>query len=382
MIIEYILTVRSKIKNLNLKIIIFCILITLIVIITTYNFRNVQYKKWYQCKKGDSVSKVFHNILNSNGLVRSYDENDWDVLLPCNSGYSEKEFKKIKTNNSQQIVSFVSRNGVIGSKEFLWKILIKKFDRDFCCSIMPPSYIFPSDKDLLLHNHNKNKLYVMKSEAQRQSGLEITNDIDKMLNHRKNGFKIIQEYIHNPLKYRGHKINIRIYLLVMCTKWGKYGYVFDDGIVSYAKKNYGDEINFENGVASFYTSKKLYDKGYPIIFSQLKREMNSVNWNKIVKNFNSKISLVLDAAKYYLCSNKLTYHNSTFQLFGVDFMLTKNLKPYILEINIGPGMEPYNSIDRQMRYKLHRDMFATVGIIDNIKNNGFYKIFSNSSFQL
>ena len=106
---------------------------------------------------------------------------------------------------------------------------------------------------------------MMKSEQQRQKGLKLSNKYNEIVKSKDKGYKVVQEYIENPLTFNNYKINFRIYLLVVCNdkkdKKDKEGYVYNDGIISYSKnKILTSNVNFDSGVASFYTSKDLYKK--------------------------------------------------------------------------------------------------------------------------
>jgi len=283
---------------------------------------------------------------------------------------------KIYSTNPNQMISFVSKNGALGSKQYIWIMLNKYYGRDKASTIMPRSYIFPKDKRIFDKEYSSKKYYMLKSEKQRQSGLEISNNYDKIVSSNNNGFKIVQEYIENPLTYMGYKLNFRVYLLIICNENKMTnGYVFDDGIISYSKSQNTGNINFDTGISSFYTSKDLYKSGYPIIFSELKNKMKKINWDLIYNKFIKLTKDVLQASTGTICKYKLNNNNQTFQIFGIDFMLTKELVPYILEINIGPGMDPFCGRDKKMRLKLHNNMLEIINIIKKISpDNGFIKI--------
>jgi hypothetical protein len=255
-------------------------------------------------------------------------------------------------------------------------MLIEYYGRTEASTIMPESFIFPRDKDIFDKKYKWSNYYVIKSEKQKQEGLDVTNNYNIIINSRQNGYKIVQKYIDNPYTYKGYKVNFRIYLLLVCEDNMKIGYVYKDGITSYAKNIcHNNKINFSCGVASFYTSKQLYDKNFPITFNEFRMQNSNVNWNLIFKKFIMLIKKVLIAGKSRLCYHGLSYNNRSFQIFGIDYILTKNLVPYILEINIGPGMSPYCHRDKKMRIKLHEDILNTVGINGpNNKSNNFIKI--------
>lgn len=338
------------------------------------NYTNKHiYKKWYQCLNNNSGLNLFRNVLENNNVKRTYG-NDWDVYLPCKNNYSEKEFVKIKTNNPNQQVSYISRNGVIGSKQYIWKMLVRSYGRDKSKNIMPESFIFPQDLKEFNKSYKKNKLYMMKSEKQRQTGLKLSNNYNEIINSHKNGYKIVQEYIYDSLTYNNYKLNFRIYILIVCNGFRKNTFIYNDGIISYSKEKLNYVHNFDNGVASFYTSKDLYQSGYPITLKELRKAKKNVNWNYLFDKFIDQIKLVVNASNSLICKSKLNYNNQTFQIFGVDFLVTNNFKPYILEINIGPGMSPFCERDKSMRINLHTDMLKIVNIIKSDDIGGFIKI--------
>ncbi len=323
-------------------------------------------KRWYQCP-GDTSSDIMHEALERNGIVRTHGDG-WDIMLQCKNDYSEKAFRNIHPQHENQMVSFMSRNGILGSKEHIWKTLVEYYGHDHAGEIMPISYQFPKDYELFKTQYKSNKRYVMKSEKQRQEGIKITSDFEEIVESHKRGYKIVQEYIENPLTYHGYKVNFRVYLLVVNRKDAMEAYIFNDGIVSYpAEPN--DRRDFSSGVASFYTSKKMYDAGNPIIISELKPLMKYINWGVIEKEFERKIEFLLDAARSKLGQHQLRYNNTTFQLFGVDFIVANcnytdcNPTVRILEVNIGPGMNPYCERDKKMRLNLHEGLLSIIEAI-------------------
>lgn len=335
---------------------------------------------WYQCRTNDKVSKLFHNVLVNNSVARApFYSSNWDIILPCNNDYSNKSYLDIVNTSSMtktnQIIGYVYNNSMLGSKEMIWRNLVKKYGREHSSTVMPKSYIFPEDLTIFNSEYGSHKHYILKTEQQRQRGLKLSNNYNEIINSNKKKYKIVQEYIDNAMTYNRHKLNFRIYLLLVCDKNGKTGYLYDDGIISYSKsastKHGVMGINFDNAISSFYTSEKLYDMGYPILFSELKKKV-SANWTHIQYQFVDLIRLVLNSTKDTVCHGS---HQRSFQLFGIDYLI-KNGKPYILEINIGPGMKPYNDIDKKMRINMHNDMLSIIGLRDK-ENKNFVKVWTS-----
>lgn len=330
-------------------------IVILILVVILCLLHKKTYKKWYQCKKNESTHKLFHNVLVKKGLHRVYND-DWDIYLPCE--YSDKSLHSIRTDKNK-IVGYVSNNKILGSKLNLWTTLVKKYGRNKASTIMPVSYVFPKDTNMFHTEFDKNAHYVLKSEKQRQEGIKLSNNFNDIVTSYKEGYKIVQKYVDNPLTHNNHKINFRIYLLIVCKKDRiVQGYVYNDGVVSYSKSKSDGNVNFNTGVSSFYSSKQLYDKKYPITITQYKKLHHYVDWVDIDKQIHSKLGLVVNASKQLLCNNS-SIHNS-FQLFGTDFIITTSGECYLLEINIGPAMTPYNTTDKSMRERMYEDMLSVI----------------------
>ena len=95
----------------------------------------------------------------------------------------------------------------------------------------------------------------------------------------------------------------------------------------------------------------------------------------------NKIELLMREVSQCLSKNfyqsKNIYGSTTFQLFGVDVIFTKDLQPYLLEMNKGPDMSPRDNIDEIMKSSVQSDMYKTVGILSENEDNSFYLIYKN-----
>ena len=56
-----------------------------------------------------------------------------------------------------------------------------------------------------------------------------------------------------------------------------------------------------------------------------------------------------------ICQN--SYTNTYFQLFGIDIVFTKDMVPYLLEINKGPQMKAINQKDKYIKEQIYKDIF-------------------------
>jgi len=317
--------------------------------------------KWYQCKQ-DNGFKIFKKAM-SNNKINKTNKNDWDIILPCKHKYDKNALDQIKINDSSQIISIVSQSGILGSKKTLWITLYNFYGRNIAQNIMPPSYIFPKDIQEFKKNYKKGQYYILKQEKQRQTGLKLSNSYNEIVNSWKDSYVVAQKYLNNCLTYKGYKINLRIYLVYICKGTNKMAYIFNDGIVSYAKiKPKNNNIDSQSGISSFYSSKDLYDQGYPITIKKIVDQYNVPKWNNMMKSIENKLYLMVNASKDHMCNYAYKHKNISYQLFGADFYVDTKFKPTLLEVNIGPGMDPYSDEDKIMRIELHNNILSLLGL--------------------
>lgn len=342
------------------------LLLLILLLIFSYVFFNpTKYsheKFWYQCPNNDR-KRLLKKSLTNNGIKRTFDDSLWNIYVPCKN--SEKELKNLIIKNNNQIVFMVSDSWLIGTKKFLWKVLQDKYGTVFSSSIMPKTYIMPEDRKIFLKEYGK-KMYILKQEKQRQEGLYLSKNKNDILNKTKNGlFKVVQEYEPNCYLFNGRKINLRIYILLVCRKGAITTWVYRDGIISYTKNKYKpNSLSFDDSIASFYLSKSLYNAGWSITLKQFKiqYENQGHSWEILFDKIKRIIHFVSKAIHNRMCKRKSVFNNVTAELFGADFILDNNHNVKIIEINKGPGMTPYMNADKKMRTKLQSDILELVNL--------------------
>lgn len=258
--------------------------------------------------------------------------------------------KNLSTYNHKTFIG-IPLDPYLANRSKLWSLLTQKYPLAIAKSIMPQSFVMPQEYNLLQHHIQTypNDTFVYKANTHRQEAIYVTQNCPPIHMIKNEQFVIAQQYIPNTLIYKGHKITIRVYLIILASTAKTRAFLFNDGLVYYSYKTY-DTVNANENrtVASFYEATELYDKGFPITIKKLLYNFESQTkpmWEKIV----FKIRLILTAFNEKLTSTQFGAGNLTFQYFGVDILLTDTFDPYILEINIGPGMQPHNNEDSLMR---------------------------------
>jgi hypothetical protein len=390
------------------------IFIFLIIFINKTNYSKNEYIptkqkpiiKYIKCnyKTVQDYYKMVFEELNMKRINESRD--DWDLYLPCGYNYIEEELLNVNISNENQFIFGIKGCDKICSKNQLWKILENYYGRKKTTTLIPETYIINNPKhiDKFKLNFNKNNTYYLKKNIQRKEGILITNNYNRILNivyttnntlkqyhsdnviqeekkftkNQKintliNSFKIIQKGIENLYLVRKRKLNIRMYVVIVCRHGIKEFYLYKKGKCIYANKIIDDDIlDKEVNLTSYHLDKQIY-ANHPETLQQLKGYMKEKNYNILYQNILDLFKNVFEGVENEICNNKNLNKATTFQLFGCDIIFNTDLHPYLLEFNKGPSMKFVTRVDKEMKLGLLEDVFKISGLIKE-KTNNFIKI--------
>lgn len=271
----------------------------------------------------------------------------------------------------------------LGRKDNLWRNVWRMkrgFGSDY--EICPMTYLFPedyarfqSDKEMA----EPNALWILKPAASSCGrGIKVISRKTKL--KRKHGY-IVSKYVSNPHTLNGFKYDLRIYVLVTCFNPLRI-YMFKDGLARFATETYS---------CNSKTIKKRYMHltNYSV---NRKAPSFQVNTHSQQDNDGSKWSLRAWAAKMtelgvdmkLLMSriqdvvikaliaaespimNKLAastpHRNVCFELYGFDILIDDKMRPWLLEVNVGPSLSSSAPIDKRIKTTLMCDIYTLVGI--------------------
>jgi hypothetical protein len=327
--------------------------------------------------------KIQDNILHSLNNIPQ-DNKEYNYIVPCSYDNIEDEYHKLNLKTKSKIF-FIDNCDNIVAKDYLWKNLVNKYGIEKSIQFVPNTYVL-KDKDKkdikrLLNDYNKSKIYIMKKNIQRQEGLKITNSIDEILNN-KGEYVLAQELLQNCYTINKRKINLRVYVLVVCHKNNIDVWVYNDGFMYYTPSEFRNgSTKDEHNITTGYIDRKIYDAN-PLTHQDFKkyldnhnRELNNkekelkFNGTKISEYLFNKIYLLISnvfrAFEGKICIKQELKEHYTFQLFGIDVGVNDNLEPQIMEINKGPDLGAKDERDN----KLKRDMILNVHKVMNILND-------------
>ena len=351
-------------------------------------FKNKKSILFTRCKDY-SLGEIMEDLFNTYKIRRDKCEinddtcnNKWDIYLPCGYNEIESELTKIDLNNNEQIIFGISGCDSIVSKNNIWKLLHSKYGRKKASLIMPNSYIIDNDNDMNIFRKefNPNKKYILKKNIQRQLGLKITNNINEIYNLTKDReFRIIQEMLVKPYILNGRKINIRVYMLVVCFNNQTKCFIHENGFMYYTYNKYNpNSLEDKDNITSGYVPREVYQEN-PLTTLEFYDYLDRNGKKSSILERNSTILFhnVFKAINKSLCNLNKIKSNLSFQLFGADVAPDENLNVHLIEINKGPDMSPKDDRDRIVKYSVLEDIFDKIGVINTGKRNGFKMIWGN-----
>jgi hypothetical protein len=349
------------------------------------NMINIKYSetKWNRNDCKYYMNQTYLDEFKKHNIQK--DDKDWNLYCPCSYDNPKKEINNMPVVKGAKYFIIDNVDYLI-AKEWLWKILVKHYGLDKTCTIMPKSYILneESELDRFKQDFIPTKLYILKKNVQRQKGLKITNNKNEIINAKNQKFALVQELLQNPYLIDGHKINLRVYILVICKNNELNVYVHKDGFLYYTPKKFKkNSIDTDENITTGYIDRKIYEVN-PLTHDDLRNyfdnpKRNLSNTEQNIRNQGLKVSqicfnrintLIRDIFMAFvgkLGSSKKFSDNVMFQLFGADVAIDENLNAMIMEINKGPDMGAKDKRDSDLKHKVVNDILIQVGAIDKQK---------------
>jgi len=361
--------------------------------ISPLNSSTVEWSQDSSCNY--DMTKAIQIILDKYNIKKTDDNKDWTIYIPCsyNDISNEIQLAAEHTKHNYQRIFVLNNCDEITAKNALWDNLVKTYGRNGAIEMMPSTYLLydKNDKELFEQEYDPDKIYIMKKNIQRQEGLLITRDKEKILDGYKDDYVVVQELLQNPYTINGRKINMRIYLLVIC-KDGEIGaYAHRNGFMYYTKEPFEkNSLKDEHNITTGYIDRKVYEES-PLTLLDLRkyfddhdRKLSSAEITllsqrirlstHIFNDIKKLLNKVIVSVKNKICNKKELQNNIMFQIFGVDVALNDELVPQIMEINKGPDLGFKDDRDKDVKLSMIEDMFKVLKVIPD-QNNMFESVY-------
>ena len=333
---------------------------------------------WFTEKKCNRQPRnLYKKFLEVNKIKHISDNGD--IYMPCGYLTSDSQLKDLGVTRPNQYLFAISGCDYIVSKRSIWVHLVNKYGRKGAETVMPKTWVLgdKNDMDLLMRDFEEGKLYIMKNREQAKKGLKLTHNLGEILKGHEDNYIVVQQYLDNVYTINRRKLNLRLYVLIVCKNKKKTFYIHDDGICIYTAKEYNPSTtNMENTITSYNFDGKIYSVN-PLTVSEFKRHIKNQDSDKVFSKILKKVRMVVNSVDVKLCKFKNVDQSTSFQLFGIDVIFDKNLEPYLLEFNKGPNMSPDNYPDpryARVKERVIFDIFDVVGIQKTGRPNGFHQI--------
>ncbi|XP_076349307.1 tubulin monoglutamylase TTLL4-like isoform X2 [Tachypleus tridentatus] len=296
----------------------------------------------------------------------------WGKHMKCVHYKSIKEFQK---------VNHFPGSFQLGRKDRLWQNFrrMQAHHGESVFNFIPETFILPLDSRNLrqIWEQEGKRRWILKPPASaRGTGISV---VSKWSQIPKKQPLIVQRYISEPYLINGTKFDLRIYVLVTSFDPLRI-YIFSDGLARFASVKYssamrslGDKFmhltNYSiNKKSASYASNEdeKVCQGHKWTLKALWRYMeeNGVDtttlWDSVVDVIiKTIISSEAPVNRLIRCYSQNRY--MCYELFGFDIMLDKNLKPWLLEVNISPSLHSGSPLDVSVKSEVVKDMLNTVG---------------------
>lgn len=280
-------------------------------------FSSIKKEPSQSNEKGTFIGKLYSDIFRKDNQKNKKDFNNVYVYVPY-SFLSNQNYWIIKPNNLYQGKCITISNDINSIGKMIHNLFI-------CGSLMDKKL---KPLPLITGDNTTSPL----SKPKKNNTRHIPDSI------------VIQKYLDRPLLYNKRKFDIRCYVLIdfefnlfycreghLKASSKEYdinnpdlfihitNYSFQKKCEGFSKYEYGNEISyqtFRNFLKSTNQDTNLFDECIKTMIQMIKISMLSVGSKKLLKSKN------------VLC----------FQIFGYDFIIDENFKPWILEINDNPGL--------------------------------------------
>jgi hypothetical protein len=353
------------------------------------HIQKVDPVKWGRNTCKYTLGDVHDMYLKENGIKCN---SDWAFYYPCDYNNIDAEISNMPVNVNTRYFILSGADQICG-KHYMWNNIVAYHGLDKAKLIAPDTFVLSNTHDIrrLVDTHTSGQLYILKKNIQQQSGLDITDNIITLLKNDQK-YVLAQKLLQDPYTIKGRKINLRIYVLVVCKQDYMNVYMYNDGFMYYTKKLFAkNSTDIDINVTTGYIDRKVYEEN-PLTHTLFKKYLDDLHrqpkypMERLVESMGLSISdsvfrkieqLIADV--FVSVSGILNkkesklYNNITFQLFGADVALSNELHPMIMEINKGPDLNTKSKNDGILKYNLIKDTYAVLKG-DNYENTGFIKV--------
>ena len=308
-------------------------------------------KYWFGGQKSDGQDTAFEEALDS-ALWEKGKEEDWDAYwftgMPGPS-----VFEALGPGTT---VNHIPGNNGVTVKSLLFDTLDKARRRleghpnAARFGFFPRVYSMPEDYFALQEAAaaEPDKLWIQKPKGlSRGRGIQVLGDAALA---PKSDDWMVQEYLHRPHLYDGHKYVLRCYVVVRSIDPLRV-YWYEEGFAKLASEKYSTDPSSLKNLFVHLTNPDVNEENEDapasvvfISFTKFRQWLRDQGHDdgKIFQELEDLIVLTMMSVRERMLRRVTAsdvYADGCYELFGLDCMLDADLKPWILECNLSPSLD-------------------------------------------
>ena len=349
---------------------------------------------WSTVKCNYKLANVLEDLLKKHSKENNKNP---ELIFPCTYDSIETEYKNMPTSKDSKYM-LIDNIDIISAKNYLYKTIrdyykTKESDpqklHQILLSLMPETFILNEEEDMKrLQQDMTNDILIAKNNVQRQEGLLVTRDKNKIkqLYEKEKAedsnypYVLAQKLLQDPFLVNGRKINLRVYVLLKCEGDKFNVYMYDDGFMYYTPKHFQKNTEDRDvNITTGYIDRQVYVEN-PLTHTdfkkyldenddEIRRKLTRVDFkienskDVIFNNIKNLLNRIFVAYEGKIGQGKKLYNNTKIQLFGADVAIGENLDAKIMEINKGPDLGAKDERDKQLKTDLVKNILNMTGII-------------------
>lgn len=220
-------------------------------------------------------------------------------------------------------------------------------------------------------------LYIMKPIASsRGRGIKVYSN---QMHIPKKSSHLVSKYIANPHIFNEYKYDLRIYVLITSFDPLKV-YMHKYGIVRFATIKYATDphycskryMHLTNFALNKKNSKFVYNEeadddgvGNKWSMSAYKKKLKELGIDTKalfakVKDVIIKAIIAIEPQSY---TSLKRGRNNCFELYGFDILIDKDLKPWLMEVNVSPSLNSSAPLDKKLKTTVISDTLHLIGVV-------------------
>ncbi|OHT07143.1 Tubulin-tyrosine ligase family protein [Tritrichomonas foetus] len=311
------------------------------------------------------TAKLVRTTLENSGFKETDDLSNASIVVGNKNNEDTQNYLK----NFQRMTHFLYTFS-IGRKIGL-HITLSRFKQqtNLPLNFYPKTFLLPDQIDQFKKEFSSSKYWIEKpTSGSCGRGIRVIDEIPEKFIAPK---VIMQEYIPNPLLINGYKFDLRFYVAVTSLNPLRL-YNYDDGLVRLATDKYFEHFNEISNLSAHLTNFTVNKENSQFkITDDIKNDGKGSKWSHkpfwpfldsllydvddIKNKIDDAIATIFISARDQLAQQK--NHRCSFELYGVDVLLTVDGEIHILEVNISPALGTSSALDRHIKAPLVKDFF-------------------------